>query len=181
MKPFVRLGFILSFVFLVQASLLSEESEPAATTEPAPKGATITGQGTIELRINATRYLRNMGLALLPESKVTELKEIRNNRWLENASRLKFNAGYYNLDLKSIGYFASCNAVQVIKSDEEGKYRFTAVAPGQYRIYGQYKSKYASGYWLIPVNVQSEDDRIEININNENLEEIYNREVRYNR
>ncbi|MEM6885080.1 MAG: hypothetical protein AAF571_08610 [Verrucomicrobiota bacterium] len=175
MKDVAGWCFALLLIFSV-ADLIAEETPRDEPTTP-PTGATISGQGTIELRINVTQYLKGMGLALVPESFVPELKEIRNKRWLESASRLRFNAGYYYLDLKSIGYFASTNAVQITKSDAEGKYSFTGVEPGKYRIYGQYKSRYAAGYWLIPVEIKSIDDQISIDINNENLEEIYNREA----
>ncbi|MEM1159236.1 MAG: hypothetical protein AAGH72_13395 [Verrucomicrobiota bacterium] len=169
--------YLTLLLLLPVSSLLAEAAsgdQPANMTT----GATISGQGTIELRIDVTQFLKGMGLALIPEGVVTELKEIRNKRWLESASRLKFNAGYYYLDLKSIGYFASSKAVQITRSDAEGNYTFTGIAPGQYRIYGQYKSRYAAGYWLVPVEVQSVDDQINIDINNGNLEEIYNREVK---
>lgn len=155
----------------------AEPSEPE--TAPAAKvGAEISGQATIELRIGVNQYLKGMGLALIPETSVEELKKIRNERWLDSASRLKFNAGYYYLDLNAIGYFASQQAVQKTTCDAQGKFTFTGVPEGKYRIYGQYKSRYAAGYWLIPVSVKAFDQNITVNINNENLEEIYNRELK---
>lgn len=159
-------------------ALAEETVSPKSTPEPPITGALISGKGTIELRIDVTQKLKGMELALISEDKVESLKEIRNKRWLESSSRLKFNDGYHYLDLKSIGYFASTNAVQKTVTNEEGEFTFSGVASGKYRIYGQYKSRYAAGYWLVPVEVKSVDDKITIDINNENLEEIYNRELR---
>lgn len=167
------------FLLMVLNINLIHAEDPVTEEMPArPAGATITGQGTIELRIDVTQYLKEMGLVLIPESAAAELKDIRNKRWLDSASRLKFNAGYYYLDLKSIGYFAVQNAVQRTKTDTEGRFTFNGIQPGKYRIYGQYKSRYAAGYWLIPVEVKTLEDKLTINIDNENLEEIYNRELK---
>jgi len=171
-----RCFFALLLTF--QTLQIQAETSPVGDAESVPARATISGQGMIELRIDVTQYLKGMGLALVPEAAIAELKKIRNTRWLENASRLKFNAGYYYLDLKSIGYFASTNAVQITKSNDKGRYTFKGIAPGKYRIYGQYKSRYAAGYWLIPVEIKSVTDQITVDINNDNLEEIYNRELK---
>jgi hypothetical protein len=169
---------LVALFFLSLNSLQAEEISAEDKPTPPPPGAVITGQAIIELRVGVKQYLKGMGLALIPESSVAELKDIRNKRWLESASRLKFNAGYYYLDLKSIGYFASQQAVLRAKTDAEGKYSLEGITKGNYRIYAQYKSRYAAGYWLIPVKITSESENITVNINNENLEEIYNRQLK---
>lgn len=160
--------------YLISSVLIAEDSNlPEATS-----GASISGQAIIELRVGIKQYLKGMEIALIPEAAADRLKEIRDERWLEQASRLKFNAGYYYLDLNAIGYYAVQNAVARTKSDAEGKFTFTGIQPGTYRLYAQYKSRYAAGYWLIPIEVTSPSDEITMDINNENLEEIYNRETR---
>lgn len=143
-----------------------------------PPGATITGQAIIELKVGVKQYLKGMEMVLIPNSKAAQLKEIRDNRWLEQASRVKFDAGYYYLDLNAIGYFAVKNAVAHAKTDPNGAFKFSGLQPGKYRIYAQYKSRYAAGYWLIPVEIKSLEDSVQQDINNSNLEEIYNREIR---
>lgn len=158
------------------SSLSAQEIEEAPPTEIP--GATISGQAIIELKVGVKQYLKAMEIALIPESKAERLKEIRDKRWLEQASRVQFDAGYYYLDLNAIGYFAVENAVARAKTDDKGNFQFTGISPGKFRIYAQYKSRYAAGYWLIPVEVASPDDSITRDINNDSLEEIYNREIR---
>ncbi|MEM6822465.1 MAG: hypothetical protein AAF558_11055 [Verrucomicrobiota bacterium] len=167
----------LAFVLLVVTSLIYPSISYAETPE-AQEALSIQGIATIELKIGNKQYLKGLELALIPEAVVPKLKEIRNTRWLEEASRFNFGAGYYYLDLNSIGYFAVKNAITRSKTNAKGAYQFTNIPEGNYRIYGQYKSRYASGYWLIPVEITKESKTIRIDINNENFEEIYNRDVR---
>jgi len=165
---------VCACLFLLPLSLPAQDP-PEPDTLP---GATISGEAIIELKVGVKQYLKGMEMALISDSKAAQLKEIRDNRWLEQASRVKFDAGYYYLDLNAIGYFAVENAVARAKTDASGQFRFTGIQPGKYRIYAQYKSRYAAGYWLIPVEIKTIEDSIQQDINNSNLEEIYNREIR---
>lgn len=165
---------IVACYFCFSFTLSAEDT----STPESSEGATISGQAVIELRVGIKQYLKGMEIALIPESAAARLKEIRDQRWLEEASRLKFNAGYYYLDLDALGYFAVKNAVSKTKSDAEGKFLLSGLTPGDYRIYAQYKSRYAAGYWLIPVKISTPTDSVKQDINNDNLEEIYNRQTR---
>ncbi len=173
-------GLVLSIGVLLAVLLPTEihAKDPETKTEIEKEGASIVGQAIIELNVGVKQYLKGMELVLLPESVAGEIKEIRNTRWLESASRLNFNAGYEYLDLAAMGTHAVTHALDRARTDAEGKYFFHHVEPGHYRIYAQYKSRYAAGYWLIPIHVVSPTDTIKVDINNGNLEEIYNRNLR---
>lgn len=168
----------LTGVFILISSIVIAASAVASEEQAESPPVSINGQATIELKVGVKQYLKGLELALIPEDLADDLKEIRDRRWLDQASRIKFNDGFFYLDLNSIGYFAVQNAVQRTKADNEGRFAFTSVPSGAYRIYAQYKSRYAAGYWLVPVTVTDPNATITQNINNENLQEIYNREIR---
>jgi len=167
------------FLFsIVPALIVSSVFAQTETEEEMAPGGSLSGTAVIELRVGVRQFLQGMEIALIPEEQANALKKIRNQRWLEQASRLRFNAGYYYLDLNAIGYFAVQHAVKRGKTDAQGRYEITQIPPGKYRLYAQYKSRYAAGYWLIPVEIPSIESNVTQDINNDNLEEIYNRETR---
>ncbi len=155
---------------------LPEPESPQVDAEVA--GAEVSGHATIELRIDRTQDLAGMQLVLVPPETANVIKTVRDERWLELASRFSFDDGYHNLDIQTIGYTAVQAAVARTRADAEGRFRFVGVQPGSYLIYGQYRSRYAVAYWLVPVEIGSVDDRIEIDINNNNFKEVHNLKMR---
>lgn len=150
----------------------------AAAPEMPTTGGTVTGRGVIELRNGVIRDLAGLELVLVPEETVAEITQIRNERWRMRASRFNFNDGYNNLDLDAIGGTAVKRAVASAKADDQGVYRFVNVPPGKYRLYAQYRSMYAVGYWLLPVEIKAVGDVVELNLRNENFSEVFNYQQR---
>lgn len=144
-----------------------------------PEGAILKGTGSVELKINRVQILSNIELVLIPDEVAKKIKHVRDDRWLATSSRFSLNDGYNNLDLMAIGGTAVENAAARTRANEAGEFTFHGLEPGAYRLYGQYKSKYATGYWLVPVTIQSEEEELEVNLTHENMEEIYNRQIRY--
>jgi hypothetical protein len=140
-------------------------------------GSVITGQATIQLRNQLKSVLGRMELVLCPEAIQGEIKSTRDERWRLLASRANFNDGYNNLDLQAIGTVAVRQAVMRAKSNEEGVYRFEKVPAGSYVVYGQYRSKYAVAYWLVPVKVEAgrEGQEIKVDLNETNVKEAHNK------
>lgn len=173
-------ALVLLFGFIGLTSVFAAEKKPAPPSPPAPPQpaaaveSTISGTATIELRSEVKQYLSGLELVLIPETAAPELRKIREDRWRERASRFRFNDGYNNLDLQAIGVAAVKKEIARTTVKADGTYKFNGLKPGSYRIYGQYKSKYAAGYWLIPVVIKKAGDSPVIDINNGNLAEIYN-------
>lgn len=192
----MRLNFVPFLILIAFASLTgcqdAETPNPApdTSTEPGqespaspenevpPSGAIISGHASVELRIDRTQVLSGIELVLIPADLEEDIMRIRNERWLILASRFNFNDGYNNLDLTRIGGHAVQHALATTRADAEGTYRFTGIDPGNYLIYGQYKSRYAAGFWLVPVTVESTDDELSIHLTQENMKEIHNRNLR---
>lgn len=170
----------LLFGFIVTTSATAAEKKPAppappaAPQTPAAVETTVSGTATIELRSDVKQYLSGLELILIPETAAPELRKVREDRWRERASRFRFNDGYNNLDLQAIGVAAVKQEIARTTVKADGTYKFSDVKPGSYRIYGQYKSKYAAGYWLIPVVIKKAGENPVIDIHNGNLAEIYN-------
>jgi len=135
----------------------------------------IEGQATMKLRNDFESILNKMELALVPSEKAGEFKIVRDERWRFAASRANFNDGYNNLDLNALGHVAVKYAVKRAKTDEQGLFQFEQVPIGSYVLYGQYKSKYAAAYWLVPIKVSKVGDKIVINLNESNVKEAHNR------
>jgi len=149
-----------------------------ALAEPTPEtvasGGLIRGKAIIEMRNEMVKDLAGLELVLVPDDKAREITKVREERWRMLASRFNFNDGYNNLDLNAIGSTAVGLAVAQAKADDAGFYAFSNVPPARYRIYAQYKSMYASGYWLIPVEVKAVGDVVTVDINNDKFAEVYN-------
>ncbi|MDX6766149.1 MAG: carboxypeptidase-like regulatory domain-containing protein [Candidatus Methylacidiphilales bacterium] len=154
----------------------ADKKAPATTppTAPATLEATLSGTATIELRSDVKQYLAGLELVLVPEPAAAEIKKVREERWRERASRFRFNDGFNNLDLQAIGVEAIRHEIARATVDASGKYQFKALKPGSYRIYGQYKSHYAAGYWLIPVVIKKAGEAVTLDIHNGNFAEVYN-------
>jgi len=172
------LVLLFGFIGLTSAFAAEKKSTPpapaAAPKPPVAVETTISGTATIELRSEVMQYLSGLELILIPESAAAELRKVREDRWRERASRFSFNDGYNNLDLQAIGVAAVKKEIARTTVKADGKYQFSGLKPGSYRIYGQYKSKYAAGYWLVPVVIKKSGDSPTVDINNGNLAEIYN-------
>jgi hypothetical protein len=164
---------------LTDAVETTEIAVNPTAAEPEPEGAVIQGQASVELRIQKKQVLGGIELVLVPEGAAERIITVRNQQWLTKASRFKFNDGYNNLDLNRIGGTAVSESVARTKANADGQYRFVGLEAGNYRLYGQYKSRYASGFWLVPVEITSPEDEIELDLSHENMHEIHNREMRY--
>lgn len=149
-----------------------------ALMEPTPEtvatGGLIRGKAVIEMRNDQIRDLAGLELVLVPDDRAREITKVREERWRMRASRFNFDDGYNNLDINAIGSTAVELAVAQAKADQAGFYAFPNVPPGRYRIYAQYRSMYAVGYWLIPVEVKAVGDVVTVDINNDNFAEVYN-------
>jgi hypothetical protein len=182
MKPLALLLGII-FTFLSVGSAAEKKSNPSPppqapvtpTTPPAAAAEpSISGKATIVLRSDVEQYLSGLELLLIPDAAAPEIRKVRENRWRERASRFRFNDGYNNLDLQAIGVTAIKHEIARTTVGPEGQYQFKDIKPGAYRIYGQYKSKYAAGYWLVPVTIKKAGEAVKLDIQNSNLAEIYN-------
>lgn len=114
-----------------------------------------------------------MELVLVPESGKNEIITVRDRRWQDRAINFNFSDGVNNLDLVAIGLKAEELKTDLVKTDNQGYFIFRNVKPGKYVIYGQYKSRYALGYWLVDVEV-TDGQSVEMNIKNENMKEVFN-------
>lgn len=151
---------------------------PPAPAEPGPEakatGGLIRGQAKIEMRNDTVRELGGLELVLLPEEAAARITQVRNERWRMRASRFNFDDGYNNLDIQAIGATAVSLAVAEAKADESGVFAFPNVPPGRYRLYAQYRSMYAVGYWLLPVEITKIGEVVTLDLNNENFAEVFN-------
>ncbi|MEM9444010.1 MAG: carboxypeptidase-like regulatory domain-containing protein [Verrucomicrobiota bacterium] len=135
----------------------------------------IKGKATVQLKIKKTPdTLKDIEIALCPASTASEIKAARERGWLRLAHPKRYNDGYENLDLVSIGTAAVKTAVARTKANDEGFYAFYDIDPGEYILYAQYKSKFASGYWVLPVTVE-EGMTVDQDFNTENFKEVYNK------
>jgi hypothetical protein len=90
------------------------------------------------------------------------------------ASRANYNDGFHYLDLDAIGGVAVARAVRTVQTDLEGRYQIRGLAPGNYLLYAQYRSRYAVAYWLVPLTVKTDTDDLVVDINNSNMKEVFN-------
>lgn len=155
---------------------LPQTAEEKAVEEKP--GGVVTGKAIIELRNGVVRELAGLELVLVPDEAAREITKLRDERWRMRASRFNFNDGYNNLDLEAIGGLAVQRSVAFTRADANGVYRFRGVPPGKYRLYAQYRSMYAVGYWLLPVEIKGESDVVEMDLKNENFAEVFNYQQR---
>lgn len=181
MNRFAPTAWMILACGLAACGPSTPETPPAAEApkeRPAPPvsatGGTITGHATIELRNDRIQDLDGLELVLIPEAAAKAVTDMREERWRLLASRFNFNDGYNNLDLPAIGATAVKHGVARATADAEGRYTFTDVPPGKYRIYGQYKSMYAAGYWLLPVEVKKAGEVLKVDLGNANFAEVFN-------
>ncbi|MDD5262482.1 MAG: hypothetical protein PHD76_11615 [Methylacidiphilales bacterium] len=175
-------GFCLFALVLASCGDDSQKSKEAAVPAPPPTpapipiptGASVHGQATIEMKKGQIQFLNGLGIAVVPENACAEIKKIRDDRWLMQASRSNFDDGFHNLDLDAIGGTAVAHAVTTLKADAQGRFEIHGLSPGSYRLYAQYKSRYAVGYWLVPVVIKDARQNLAINIGTPNIEEAYN-------
>jgi hypothetical protein len=191
MKICLILALTVSVLFFNHAQAAGEKPATTAnsgTAATANSGTSVTSSGstapvtgslikgtcTIELKIGTHQYLSKMGIAVVPAKVADEITKVRDNQWRLRASRANWGDGFRNLDLDAIGGIAVKNALQTVTTDMEGKYQIRGIAPGDYLLYSQYRSRYAVAYWLVPLTVKSDKDEITVDINNSNMKEVYN-------
>lgn len=171
-----------AFSFLLLASLLvtftsckesPKAQEPQASKPPVIHQG-IQGKASITLKQGQTNPLDGLEILLCKPEAEKAVIETRDAKWLENATPRSFGNGYDNLDLPAIGRAALPFEVQRTKTDGFGRFTLADTPPGSYVIYAQYKSRYAAGYWLIPIKVEA-DQVTPLEISNDDMKEIYNR------
>ncbi|MDR1145914.1 MAG: carboxypeptidase-like regulatory domain-containing protein [Verrucomicrobiales bacterium] len=154
------------------AVLGAEPSVTVSGSAAAPPQA--RGVGVIELKIGVKQYLANMGLAVVPAAARAEIIRARNDQWRLRASRANYDDGFHNLDLDAIGGTAVRLAALTVKTDAAGRYEIRGLAAGDYLLYAQYRSRYAVAYWLVPLTVQAGAAPLTVDLNNDNLQEVFN-------
>lgn len=148
---------------------------PAKPLEgPKAEPNSIRGRATIHLRGQGwDQVLGGMELSLVPAEFKANIIEVRDRRWRERAVNFNFSDGVRNLDLVAIGLEVKERRKMDVKADSDGFYIFKKVPAGKYVLYGQYKSRYAMGYWLIDVEM-TEGASPKIDIYNDNMAEAFN-------
>lgn len=77
--------------------------------------------------------------------------------------------------LPAIISYVATKAVRVCKSDINGKYELTEIAPGDYQIFASYDTAFSKGFWLIPVSI-SPGLQSKLDLDNSNMTAIFNDE-----
>lgn len=178
---FKKIILVVYFLTVGASIGISAGNAPSPTPKPVPaeKPVVVTpliqGSATMKLRNQLQSILNRMELVLVPATKAAEFKTTRDECWRLSASRTNFNDGYNNLDLNALGSLAVRHSVLRAKTDDKGFYQFESVPVGSYLLYGQYKSKYAAAYWLVPVEIKKVGDVITLNLNESNVKEAHNR------
>ena len=179
-RPVALFGKLTAVLLLLPA---------VAQTQPDFAGS-VTGRATIQLK-NATDRtgLGGMDLVLAPTNLIPEIRRLRMETWRTDGLsvtrtpdgeenpvgvRIDFADGYKNLDLKALGQAAANAATHRTKTGTNGEFSFPKVAPGQYALYGQYKSRYAVAYWLMEVPV-SKNQTNRLDLTETNAAEVFNR------
>jgi len=175
---FMRMWLVLAILALAGCgSDLGTAPSPTSkkpSEGPKAEANSIRGRATIRLRGESwDQILRGMELVLVPASAKDEIIAVRDRTWRERAVDFDYSNGARNLDLVSIGLKAVSLKTDLVKTDAEGYYIFQKVKPGKYLIYGQYKSRYALGYWLVDVEVKDGQSTV-VNLKNDNMKEVYN-------
>ena len=150
----------------------------------------MAGRATIQLRNASYRSdLGGMDLVLAPTNLISEIRRVRMETWRTDGIavtrspdgeenpvgvRIDFSDGYKNLDLRALGQAAANAASFRTKTATNGEFAFTNLPPGNYALYGQYKSRYALAYWLLEIPVsKGKTNRLELT--ETNAAEVFNR------
>jgi len=179
-RPVALFGKLAAVLFLLPA---------AAQTQPDFAGS-VAGRVSIQLKNASYRSdLGGMDLVLAPTNLIPEIRRLRMETWRTDGLsvtrtpdgeenpvgvRIDFADGYKNLDLKALGQAAANAATHRTKTGTNGEFSFPKVAPGQYALYGQYKSRYAVAYWLMEVPV-SKNQTNRLDLTETNAAEVFNR------
>lgn len=174
MKPALPFLLLASCLMVFSSCEKSPHQRPQPPKLPVIKQG-IQGKAAIELKIGSTNPLDGLELVLCRPEVEKAVIETRDTKWLENASPRTFGNGYDNLDLHAMGRAALHYEVQRATTDGFGQFSLAGMPPGSYIIYGQYKSRYAAGYWLVPVTVEA-GKVTSLDLSNANMKEIYNRQ-----
>lgn len=174
MKTRIFALFVIGTLVIHSVHAATDTVSGTTTTANNSTGSLVSGVGTIELRLGTKQYLSQMGIAVVPASAESEIVKVRDDQWRLRASRADYNDGFHNLNLDAIGSTAVKNAVQTVKTNANGKYEIRGLTKGKYLLYAQYHSRYALGYWLLPVTINSDKDTLTVDLNNNNMREAYN-------
>ncbi|GAB4247230.1 MAG: hypothetical protein OHK005_13330 [Candidatus Methylacidiphilales bacterium] len=155
--------------------------QPTVTVQeppPLPELARgVEGTARITLKQGYVNPLDGMEILICTPDAERAIIETRNAAWLERAVPHKFGDGYENLDLVAIGLRAQDFEVVRGRTDDFGRYQIE-LPPGSYLLYGQYRSRYAAGYWLVPFEV-AEHGPTKLDLDNSNMKEIFNRRITF--
>lgn len=177
MRPIPLLLFCALFA-LGAVSCRQAETPPAPAPKPVvvadPTAGTLVGGASLVLKQGQSVPLAGLELLVTSPDAAVKVKEVREKRWLETATPRTFGDGYNNLDLQAIGLEAMKYEVTRTKAGDDGKFTVTGLKPGDYLLYAQYKSRYAAGYWIVPFKAEA-GKITTLDLNNDNLKEIFNR------
>lgn len=198
-RPVALFGKLAAILLLLAScrpgpNPVREEGPPPPGISPAPAqdptAGGVAGRATIQLRNASFRSdLAGMDLVLAPVQLLPEIRRVRMETWrtdglavnrtsdgAENpvGVRIDFSDGYKNLDLVALGQAAANAALYRTKTATNGEFLFPNLPPGNYALYGQYKSRYAVAYWLQEVPVaRGQIHRLELT--ETNAAEVFNR------
>jgi hypothetical protein len=137
----------------------------------------VEGKATIVLKQGYVNPLDGLEVLICKPEGERPILETREARWLEQATPRNFGDGYEHLDLVAIGLKAQEFEVARGRTDDFGRYQIE-LEPGDYLLYAQYRSRYAAGYWLIPLTVKA-DEAVTLDLSNANMKEVFNRRVTF--
>lgn len=174
LTTFLILFLIVSLIFLIIGCTKKKYS----ITEYS-----ITGGAWINNAAGQSEIIRGLEVALCDESKRAELMKIRDSKWEKEWLKVSESPGieksawanywgYKILPLEEMNSFVSKNAVKVATTNIDGKYTISNIPKGSYFLYAPYVTKFSKCYWVIPVNLEA--NQINIDINNSNIQEVYN-------
>lgn len=166
--------------------LLLPGNAPAQETA----GGNLAGRATIQLKNASYRSdLAGMDLVLAPTNLIPELRKLRMETWRTEGLavsrsaegeekpvgvRVDFSDGYKNLDLAALSQAAANAATYRTKTATNGAFNFSSVSPGNYALYGQYRSRYAVAYWLLEAQI-SRGQTQRVDLTETNAAEVFNR------
>lgn len=178
--------FLGSFSLLTAIALAffcgCQPADPTATAEAPPPWTLPPPEDAIQGRVSVQLIIRDdeepqrkLEIALLRPKAADAIREVRDQRWVALADPRNFNDGFRWLDLQAIGKVATLPEfnLQITRTDNRGFFRFSDVPPGNYLLYAQYSTRYAKGYWLIPVEKHSREG-LTVDLNNSNFTEVFN-------
>lgn len=138
---------------------------------------TISGGAWVTKEAGTSDILRGLEIALCKASVKPALRRVRDNKWRESIAKNKTPIGYWHLNIDAMNskIASTRDCFEVVRTGIEGKYTIPDVPFGSYFIYAPYETSVAKAYWIVPVEVESTKP-IQIDLDNSNMMELYNRD-----